>query len=51
MAKQLHKKFPDKQVKSLLIRYISNEIKIDYILEILGIGRRRFFELLQTRGW
>ena len=47
MAKQLHKKFPDQQVKSLLQRYISKEIKMDYILEILGIKRRRFFELLK----
>ena len=46
MAKQLHKKFPDRQVKSLLEKYISKEIKMDYILEILGIGRSRFFELL-----
>ncbi|MFB0564760.1 MAG: hypothetical protein ACETWK_03690 [Candidatus Aminicenantaceae bacterium] len=46
MAKQLHRKFPDKQVKSLLEKYLSKEIKIDYILEVLGIGRSRFFELL-----
>lgn len=47
MAKQLHKKFPGQQVRSLLQRYISKEIKIDYILEILGIGRSRFFDLLK----
>jgi len=47
MAKQLHKKFPNEQVKSLLKRYLSKEIKIDYILEILGIKRSRFFELLK----
>jgi len=46
MAKQLHKKFPNEQVKSLLRSYLSKEIKIDYILEILGIKRSRFFELL-----
>ena len=47
MAKQLHKKFPTEQVKSLLERYRSREIKIDYILEILGVRRSRFFELLK----
>ena len=47
MAKHLHKKFKNKQVKSLLKSYLSKEIKIDYILEILGIKRSRFFELLK----
>jgi len=47
MAKHLHKKFPKQQVKSLLQRYIFKEIKIHYILELLGIKRSRFFELLK----
>ena len=47
MVKQLHKKFPNEQVKSLLKRYLLREIKVGYILEILGIKRRRFFELLK----
>jgi len=47
MAKQLHRKFPNEQVKSLLKRYLSKEIKIGYILEILSIKRSRFFELLK----
>ena len=47
MAKQLHRKFPNEQVKSLLKRYLSKEIKIGYILEILSIRRSRFFELLK----
>jgi len=34
MSKQLHKNFTDEQVK------------INYILQILGIKRRRFFKLL-----
>ena len=37
MTKQLNRKFPNEQVKSLLKRYLSKEIKIGYILEILGI--------------
>ena len=47
MAKQLHKKFPNEQVKSLFKRYLLHDIKIDYILEILGINRSRFFEILK----
>lgn len=47
MVKQLHKKFPDQQVKSLLESYLGKEIELNYILEILGIKRRRFFKLLE----
>jgi hypothetical protein len=47
MATQLHKKFPDEQIKSLFERYLSKEIELKYLLEILGIKRRRFFELLK----
>lgn len=47
MAEHLHKKFPDKQVKSLLEKYLSQEVELSYILDILGIKRRRFFYLLK----
>lgn len=46
MSKQLHKNFTDEQVKSLLKSYLDKEIKINYILQMLRIKRRRFFELL-----
>ena len=46
MSKQLHKNFVDEQVKLLLKSYVDKEIKINYILQILGIKRSRFFELL-----
>jgi hypothetical protein len=46
MSNQLHKNFTDKQVKSLLKSYLDKEIKMNYILQILKIKRRRFFELL-----
>jgi len=46
MSKQLHKNFIDEQVKLLLKSYMDKEIKINYILSILGIKRRRFFKLL-----
>ena len=46
MSNQLHKNFVDEQVKLLLKSYMDKEIKINYILQILGIKRSRFFELL-----
>jgi len=46
MAEQLHKRFADEQVKSLLARYLSGEIEIRHLLAVLGIGRRRFFQLV-----
>ena len=47
MARQLYKRFPDEQIKSLFERYLSKEIEINYLLEILCVKRRRFFELLK----
>jgi hypothetical protein len=44
---QLHKRFTSEQVKELLDRYTKNEIERNYIQEILGIKRRRFFVLLK----
>jgi hypothetical protein len=46
MSKQLHKNFTDGQVKSFLKSYVEKKIKINYVLSILRIKRRRFFELL-----
>jgi len=47
VAKQLHKKFPDEQIKSLFERYLSEEMELKYLSEIVGVKRRRFFELLK----
>jgi len=47
MAEQLHKRFADEQVRELLAKYIEEEIELKYVLDILGIKRRRFFKLLQ----
>jgi hypothetical protein len=44
---QLHREFTDSQVKELIERYLKKEIKIHYVLEILGIKRSRFFVLLK----
>ncbi len=46
MSKQLHKSFTDGQVKSILKSYLDKKIKINYILQMLRIKRRKFFELL-----
>ena len=46
MAKHLHKLFSDPQVRALLKRYDDREVELRYILGILGIGRSRFFEIL-----
>jgi len=46
MAKQLHTKFTDSQVKELIERYLKKEIERKYIQEILGIKKARFFELV-----
>jgi hypothetical protein len=47
MAKQLHRSFRDQQVRSLLQSYIDKEVELGYILDILKIGRSRFFALLK----
>ncbi len=44
---QLHKRFTSEQIKELLDRYRRKEIERKYLQEILGIGRRRFFEILK----
>jgi hypothetical protein len=43
---QLHKRFTDGQVKELIERYLKKEIERRYIQEILGVGKSRFFELV-----
>jgi len=44
---QVHKRFTSDQVKELLERYLKNEVQRDYLQEILGIKKRRFFVLLK----
>jgi hypothetical protein len=44
---QMHKRFTPDQVKELLERYSNKEIERNYIQEILGIKKRRFFSLLK----
>lgn len=47
MAKHIHKKFNDEQVKVFLQKYINKEVERKYLQEIFGIGKSWFFELLQ----
>ena len=47
MAKQLHKRFSDIQIKELMERYLKGEIERKYIQEILGIKRRWFCILVK----
>jgi len=44
---QLHKRFADSEVRELLKRYVAGEIKRKHIEKILGIGKRRFFQLVK----
>jgi hypothetical protein len=48
MAKHIHTKFTNDQVKELLQKYLNKEVKRKYIQEILGIGKSRFFEIIQA---
>ena len=47
MSKQLHKRFTTSQIIALLEKHQSKEIELSYILNILGISRRRFFDILK----
>jgi hypothetical protein len=44
---QVHKRFTSDQVKELFERYLKNEVQREYLQEILGIKKRRFFILLK----
>jgi len=48
MATQIHTKFTNDQVKELIQKYVRKEIERKYLQEILGIGKSRFFELVQS---
>lgn len=48
MPTQIHKKFTNDQIKELMQKYVNKEIERKYLQEILGIGKSRFFELVQS---
>jgi len=47
MARQIHKKFSDTQIKELINRYLEGKVKREHIQKVLGIGKTRFFALLK----
>lgn len=47
MAEQIHRRFTDEHVKTLLELYQNQAISLVAVLQRLGCGRSRFFELLK----
>ncbi len=47
MTKQLHQGFSTEEIKTFLEEYLDEKTKLLYILEILKVTRRRFFQLLK----
>ncbi len=47
MSEQLHQRFSTEETKTFLEEYLDDKTKLFYILEILKITRRRFFQLLK----
>ena len=47
MNEQLHQRFSTEEIKTFLEEYLDDKTKLVYILEILRITRRRFFQLLK----
>ena len=45
---QMHKRFTDSQVKELIERYLNKEIERHYIQKVLGIGKTRFFAIINA---
>ena len=48
MSKQLHQRFSTEEVKIFLKKYLTDNVKLMYILEILQITPRQFFRLLKA---
>ncbi len=48
MTRQLHKRFSTEEIKIFLKKYLTENVKLIYILEILQITQRQFFRLLKA---
>ena len=48
MGRHIHTKFTNEQVKELMQKYLNKEVERKYLQEILGVGKSRFFELVQA---
>ncbi len=44
---QLHKRFSDAEIRSLLKGYVSKEVSGKHVRQMLDIGERRFFKLVK----
>ena len=44
---QIHKTFSDQEVRELLERYLNQQVDRKHLQEVLGIRKRRFFDLLK----
>jgi uncharacterized protein (UPF0248 family) len=44
---QIHKTFSDQQVRDFLERYLNQQVDRKHLQEVLGIRKRRFFDLLK----
>lgn len=48
MEGQLHNRFSDEELKKVFTRYENHQVDAAYMLALLGIKRRRFFQLLKA---
>ena len=48
MGTQIHTKFTNEQVKELMQKYLNKQVERKYLQQILGIGKSRLFELVQS---
>ncbi len=47
MTERLHQRFSTEEIKTFLEEYLDEKSKLVYVLEILNITKRRFFQLLK----
>lgn len=48
MGTQIHTKFTTEQVKELMQKYLNKQVERKYLQQVLGVGKSRFFELVQS---
>ena len=46
MGEQLHKRLSEEQVKMILDRYVKKELRFEQAINLLGLKRSQFFELV-----
>lgn len=47
MSEQLHKRLSEEQVKMILDRYVKKELGSEQAMNLLGLKRSQFFELVK----